>query len=361
MSKKFFLVLVAAVAVGAAAMWLLREVRMEKFSSHAEPVLLEFPKGTSSLQMAARLEEAGVLRHAWHLTAARFLRPSAKLQAGEYYFDRPLTPWQVLDKLARGEIYTKELRVPEGSNLFDIAELVESAGFATADAFLNAARSPALIHDVAPRAGSLEGFLFPSTYRFRPRVTADEIVRGMTQQFRKAWKEAGGHGNVLEIVTLASLVEKEAKIPAERPRIASVYANRMRIGMKLDCDPTVIYAALLAGKYKGKIHRSDLDRDSPYNTYRRAGMPPGPIANPGMASLRAALEPEKTDLLYFVALPDGSGHHVFSRDLSSHSRAVAEYRKGSGNGVTAQNGSETRGHGVPAGTRLRGSHRGPRR
>jgi UPF0755 protein len=355
--KLLFAVAVVAV-LGAAALWLMSELRVEKYAGYTEPVLIDFARGTSSRQLAAKLEQTGVLKHGWYLLAARALRPSARMQAGEYFFDRPLTPAEVLDKLIRGEIYTKELRVPEGSNMFDIAEIVEQSGFGTAAAFLKAARNPALIQDMAPTAPSLEGYLFPSTYRFRPRASAEDIVKAMTQQFRKAWKEAGGQGDVQRTLTLASMVEREAKIPEERPRIASVYANRMRIGMKLDCDPTVIYAALLAGRWRGTIYRSDLDRDSPYNTYLHAGIPPGPIANPGMASLRAALAPETTDYLFFVALPDGSGHHAFSRDMAAHSRAVAEYRKGSPETDAKTHDGKTGGGGVPARTTARGNHRG---
>ena len=187
-----------------------------------------------------------------------------------------------------------------------------------------------MIRDLDPAATSLEGYLFPSTYRLTRRTTATQLTRLMVDQFRKAWKQAGAtpDDGAHRIVTLASLVEKETAVPEDRPRVASVYANRLRLGMKMDCDPTVIYAALLDGRYRGTIYRSDLENPSPYNTYLHPGLPPGPIANPGLASLKAALRPEQTSYLFFVAKPDGSGGHVFSESMAAHNAAVQAYRSG---------------------------------
>ena len=271
----------------------------------------------------------GVIRNEWQFLAARALDRRSVLQAGEYRFDRPLSPWDVFHKIARGDVFYYELRIPEGSNMFDIAAAVEKLGFIKQDAFLDVARNPAMISDLAPEAPTLEGYLFPSTYRLVRSTTAPQIAREMTTQFRKAWEQAGGSNiDVNRLVTLASLVEKETAVPAERADVASVYTNRLKIGMKLDCDPTTIYAAMLEGRYRGTIYRSDLDSPNPYNTYRNAGLPPGPIANPGMASLRAALKPTATSYLYFVAKPDGSGRHVFSETLEQHNAAVQAYRSG---------------------------------
>jgi len=192
--------------------------------------------------------------------------------------------------------------------------------------FLKIARSPALIRDLAPNAPSLEGYLFPSTYRVTKNVTAPLLARMMTDLFRKKWQELGAPGAVNDLVTLASLVEKETAVPAERPLVASVYRNRLEKSVALDCDPTTIYAALLEERYRGTIHRSDLASTNAYNTYRHAGLPPGPIASPGMASLRAAAAPAETNYIYFVAKPDGSGGHNFSATLAEHNRAVASYR-----------------------------------
>jgi len=217
--------------------------------------------------------------------------------------------------------------VPEGHNLFDIAHAVGQLGFIQPEEFLAAARNTALIHDLSPSAPTLEGYLFPSTYRLTRHTTADQLCRLMTDQFRRVWKELGGTG-AAATVTLASMVEKETAVPEERATVAAVYRNRLEAGMPLQCDPTTIYAALLENRYQGKIFRSDLASQNAYNTYAHAGLPPGPIANPGRGSLEAALHPAASDFLYFVAKPDGSGAHRFSVNLAEHEKAVKEYRRG---------------------------------
>jgi len=294
-------------------------------------VFYELKRGTSTVTMARELAALGVVRSPWHFLGARLLRPRASLQAGDYRFTDAASPRSVLDRIARGDIYFIELTIPEGSNLFEIAELVERQRLTSAAAFRRAASDPKLIRDLSPSAPSLEGYLFPSTYQFSRRDSATTLCRRMTEEFRKVWKEIGGDGDPHEAVTLASLVETETAVAGERPLVAGVYRNRLAAGMKLDCDPTVIYAAQLANAWRGTIYRSDLDRDHPYNTYRRPGLPPGPIANPGKASLEAALRPESTRAVYFVAKPDASGGHVFSETLAAHERAVASYRRGKAN------------------------------
>ena len=234
---------------------------------------------------------------------------------------------EVVSRIARGDIFYYELVVPEGRNLFDIAAAAEQLGLFPAAKFLEAARNPALIRDLDPQAPTLEGYLFPDTYKLSRHTTPDRLCRLMTGKFRDAWRSLQHHGRVHRTVTLASLVEKEGKLADERPRIAAVFENRLRIGMKLDCDPTTIYAALLQQHYSGVIHRSDLDSEHPYNTYRHAGLPPGPIANPGLASMRAVLAPSESDSLYFVARADGSGGHEFSSNIAAHESAVERYRR----------------------------------
>jgi UPF0755 protein len=223
--------------------------------------------------------------------------------------------------------------VPEGKNMFDIAAATEQLRLFNTSQLLAAARDPHLIRDLDPLAPTLEGYLFPDTYKLGRQATAEDLCRMMTAKFREAWqslrRDAQGQdiSDVHRTITLASLVEKEGKLPAERPRIAAVFENRLRIGMKLDCDPTTVYAALLDGRYRGVIHRSDLDSDNPYNTYRRVGLPPGPIANPGLAAIRAVTMPVNSDSLYFVARPDGSGAHEFSSTIAAHRDAVEKYRR----------------------------------
>lgn len=289
---------------------------------------IEFPKGTGTIEMSRRLAEAGVIPTRWHLLAARALRPGQKWQAGEYRFHQPANVFEIADRLRRGDVYLVELRIPEGYNLYDVAGAVEQAGLMKAADFVRAASNPALIRDLAPKAPSLEGFLFPSTYSVPRKISAEALCRLLTEQFRKEWKAAGGKGDALEAVTLASLVEKETGAADERPMVASVYRNRLTKGMKLDADPTTIYAAMLEGVWRGTIYKSDLQRVHPYNTYAVAGLPPGPIANPGRAALAAALRPAESEYLYFVAKGDGTGRHNFAKSLADHSRNVALFRRG---------------------------------
>ena len=303
-----------------------------RYQGFQQPVILDFPKGTSTQAMANELAQNGVIRYSWQFLMARALHQGRKLQAGEYQFARADTPSNVLNRIARGDVFFYELSVPEGSNMFDIATSVGRFNFLKADDFLKAARNPSLVRDIAPQAPTLEGYLFPATYRITRSTTVEQLCAMMTAQFRKEWRGLQGTAHargVNETVTLASLVEKETGRPEDRPIVASVYENRLRKGMALDCDPTTIYAALLDARYRGTIYRSDLASDNAYNTYRHAGLPPGPIANPGVASLKAALAPAETDYFYFVAKPDGSGSHQFSKTIEQHNVAVQQYRRAS--------------------------------
>jgi UPF0755 protein len=294
-----------------------------------EQVFVEIPKGSGTTRIATLLAQNGVIQHPLQLLIIRALRPKVTLKAGDYLFKQAASPWEVFDRIARGDIFYYVLVVPEGNNTFDIAAALHRQGIMDPAEFLKAAHDPALVRDLDPRAPSLEGYLFPDTYRVTRHTAPAQLCRQMTERFRKAWQELGPPGgNPHDTVTLASLIEKEAKLPEERPLIASVFLNRLQIGMPLQCDPTTIYAALLEERYRGTIYRSDLDSKQLYNTYQHAGLPPGPIANPGIASLRAAIEPAASDYLYFVARADGSGGHHFSKELAQHTRAVEQYRRG---------------------------------
>jgi UPF0755 protein len=299
----------------------------QPFSAFTEPVFLEFPHGTSTSQMASTLAAKGIVQDSWLFLAARVVRRGSNLQAGEYRFEKPASALDVYNRIARGDIYYMELLIPEGFNMFDIAAAVEKLGTMKASAFLTAARNPALIRDLDPKAESLEGYLFPNKYRVYRHTTAQQICRQMTSEFRTRWQSLNPKADLHKTVTLASLVEREARLPEERPKVSSVFHNRLRQGIKLDCDPTTVYAALLQDRYRGVIHRSDLDNQSPYNTYQHPGLPPGPIANPGLRSLRATLEPADTPYLFFVAKADGSGGHNFSETLKQHEAAVAQYHR----------------------------------
>ena len=317
------LVLIALV-IGGFAIFRLNQ----PYQGFSGAVFVDFPHGTSTTSIAAQLARAGVVRSPWDFWLARLLAQHRKPQAGEYRFDKAASPAEVFDRLARGDIFYYELIVPEGKNMFEIADAVAALGIFPAPKFLAAAHNPALIRDLDASAPTLEGYLFPSAYRLSRHTTPDQLCRMMTAKFREVWRGLGSSADPHATVTLASLVEKEGKLPQERPLIAAVFANRLRIGMKLDCDPTTIYAALLNGRYRGVIHRSDLDSDQEYNTYRHRGLPPGPIANPGIPSLKAALEPAESEALYFVLRPDGSGGHEFSETIAAHQAATARYRRG---------------------------------
>ena len=289
-------------------------------------VYIDIPRGMSTALMGRELAEAGVIRHPWQFRLARLLRPSASLQAGEYRFTQASSVHEVYARMARGDIYFFEFTVPEGSNIFDISQALEAQGVMKAEAFLHAAEDPSLIRDLVPGARTLEGYLFPSTYRLTHSMTPEQLCKRMTDTFRREWRKLTENDpDPRRIVTLASLVEKETAVPAERPLIASVFTNRLTKDMRLQCDPTTIYAALLENRYRGVIHQSDLARAHPYNTYQNGGLPPGPIANPGAASLAAALAPAQTDFLYFVAKPAG-GSHQFSATMAQHEKAVIAYR-----------------------------------
>ncbi len=291
-------------------------------------ITIDIPHGSGTRKIAETLASEGIIRHPMQFMAIRALRPKVALQAGEYRFDEAASAWKVFDRLAHGDIHFYEVTIPEGSNLFDIGKLLEQSTPIQADDFVKAAYDPSPIRDLDPHAPTLEGYLFPATYRLTKHTTAKRFAREMTERFRKAWKEVHGQGDPHRAVTLASLVEKETGVPSERPTVASVYSNRLSRNMKLECDPTTIYAAVLDNRYRGVIHKSDLENRNPYNTYQHAGLPPGPIANPGAKSLAAALHPAETNFIFFVAKPDGSGGHIFTTNAGDHLKAVAQYRRG---------------------------------
>jgi UPF0755 protein len=315
----FLLVLLA----GGAGAWLV----LTPYGPETETFVNVAP-GSSVVAIGRKLEAAGVVRSRYAFDMVRWLR-RGKLQAGEYAFDHPAPVTEVYARIARGDVVTISLTVPEGANIFDIAARAQQAGLGTRQDFMAAAASQTgLIADLDPGAASLEGYLFPDTYRFPPTVTAVQMVTAMVKRFRVVAAQLGLKENVRRVVTMASLVERETAVDAERPLVASVFENRLQKNMPLRTDPSVIYGLELAGKWRGTIYASDLTRDTPYNTYLHAGLPPGPVANPGIPSLRAAMDPPKTNYLYFVAAgTDAQGHSLFAETLDEHNRNVAEYRR----------------------------------
>ncbi len=291
--------------------------------------------GYSTRHIASELKSAGVIRSErafiwWHYLHRR------SLQAGEYLFEKPANVINVQRRLASGNVYFRTVVVPEGYTMFDIARAVEAAGLGPAEDFLKIAQSNTLIADLDPNAPSLEGYLFPDTYKFSRMQSMEEIAAAMVNQFRQVAAQAGLISNSIspipdagrtlhDTVIMASIIEKETAVAEERPLVASVYYNRLAKNIALDADPSIIYAELLAGTYTGALHHDDMRFDSPYNTYTHTGLPPGPIGNPGKSALEAAMHPAQSDYYYFVA--DAQGHHRFARTMEEHNRNVAAYRR----------------------------------
>lgn len=327
MRKVLLLVLIAVIAA-AGYVYVSLHHSYQNFPS--EGVYVDVPRGASQRTISRLLAENGVVRSriAFELLC-RYRKPRT-MQAGEYFFDHPVTAFDVFDTIVNGRVYVKEFVVPEGFTMFDIADLAAQNGFLTRDEFLVAARDPSFVRDIAPQAPSLEGFLFPATYEFPRHMSGKDMTDAMVRKFRQVWTSLPAPGaapqkSAQQVVTLASLVERETPRAEERPHVAGVFENRLRVGQPLQCDPTVAYALALAGLYSGKLDGADLHFASPYNTYRNKGLPPGPIANPGEAALRAALDPPPTEDFYFVA--NTQGGHFFSKTLKEHNRNVARYRR----------------------------------
>jgi UPF0755 protein len=323
-----FLVLVGA---GAAAGLMYFRVNQPYRGYEAVEQFVEIPQGTGSLPIGERLVAAGVIRDlTTYRTALWMSKQGRRLKAGEYRFDRAMTPFEIIDTIARGDVYVISVTFPEGLTIAEMARIFESHGLGPAASFVRAAKDPAPIHDRDPAATDLEGYLFPETYALPRRTDAAKLVRTMVARFDKVFtpelRQAATARNltVRQAVTLASIVEKETAKADERRLVAAVYITRLRIGMPLQCDPTVIFALAKAGRYDGNIHKDDLSFESPYNTYRHPGLPPGPIASPGRASLEAAVHPADADFLYFVSRNDGS--HEFARTLEEHNRYVQKYQ-----------------------------------
>ena len=331
MKKLVLAVMVLALAAGAVGYYEVRRLN-EPFQGYEGPEqFVDIPSGANTRTIGDALIAKGIIRDAityrfalWRSGAAR------RLQAGEYRFDHPMMAADVLGKIARGEVYRVAITFPEGLTIAEMAKIFEAHGLGTASSFTAAANDPALAKAFDPAAPDLEGYIFPDTYNVPRRTTATTLVHLMVERFEKVLtpelrQAAAERGmNIRQLVTLASLVEKETAQPGERPEVAAVYANRLKHGMALQCDPTVIYALQRAGKYDGNIRKDDLMFDSPYNTYRYPGLPPGPIAAPGKASIEAAARPAGDAYLYFVSRNDGS--HAFARTLDEHNRNVQQYQ-----------------------------------
>ena len=320
--RNILTLLVAAVLVVGG--WLAWSLYMPLSPAGQKFVLLR--PGYSSRKIASELKSAGVIRSTDAFLLWHYWHHRGRLKAGEYVFDSAANEITVHDRLVRGDIYVHTLVIPEGYTMFDIAQLIQDTGLGSREEFLKTVQSEtALIRDLDPEARSLEGYLFPNTYQFTRTETMQDLVAIMVKEFRQVAQQIGLNSDVHTIVTMASIVEKETAVPEERPIVASVYYNRLGKRIALDADPSVIYAKLLQGSYQGALHHADMQVESAYNTYRHAGLPPGPIANPGKSALEAAMHPADTGYYYFVS--NGNGHHRFASSLEEHNRNVAEYRK----------------------------------
>ena len=327
----FILVLLAVLALGGWLAWAL----LPPVTPAGRTFVLLHP-GYSTRRIASELKAAGVIRSADAFVLWHYLRHRRSLKAGEYLFEKSATSLDVHRRLAHGDVYFHTVVIPEGYNMFDIAQAIQNAGLGSSEEFLKVATSDtALIADLAPDAKTLEGYLFPNTYEFTRMQTMQEMAAAMVKQFRQVAREIGltadsqdngaRKSDLQQTVILASIIEKETAAAEERPLVASVYYNRMTQHVALQADPSVIYAELLQGTYAGALHHADMQFNSAYNTYTHPGLPPGPIGNPGKTSLEAAMHPAGTDYFYFVS--NGNGHHRFAHSLEEHNQNVAAYRR----------------------------------
>jgi len=328
------LLFIVILAGSAFALWVRKSVTTPVEHQSADRIVTIDP-GSGTQTIIGRLAEAGVV--AQPLALKIYLRITGRggnLKAGDYKFPSPISPLQAVEKIRRGDVDLERVTIPEGFNRFDIAEtLAAKTGNATAEEFLSLMEDQTPIERIAPTARNLEGYLFPDTYNYNSKTTPADLIHAMVNRFEELFTpERSARASQLgltvhQVVTLASIIEKEAKVPDERPHMASVFFNRLKRGMPLASDPTFIYAAILAGDYDGNPNQlRHRDRFSRYNTYLVSGLPPGPIASPGRASLEAVLHPDSTDDLYFV-VNGTDGRHKFSRTAGEHEAAVEEYRR----------------------------------
>jgi UPF0755 protein len=330
--KLLIAALFVVAALAAVGIWFFSELRTPYYQNRQPETFVDIPRGAKASEAAVLLARSGIIRTRLPLMLyLRIAKRGRRIQAGEYRFFQASTPKQIADRLIRGDVYFRAITIPEGLTAEETIELVAKNGLGNRAEMEQAFLKTDWIRDIDPTAQNLEGYLFPETYHFKRKADSETIIKIMVNQFRsklaktlEAYPLPPGW-NVSKIVILASMIEKEVKKPEEGPLVASVYFNRLEKKMSLDCDATIIYALKLAGDYKGRLRKADLGIASPYNTYLHYGLPPGPICNPGVSSIRAALNPARTDYFYYVSRNDGT--HQFSKDYGSHVRAVDRYQK----------------------------------
>ena len=320
------------VLAGALVAWFRWELATPYYGAESAETFVDIPHGAGTVAIADALVGARMLRHRLPFVLyVRWRGVARRLQAGEYRFEAPVRPADIVERMIRGDIYYRTVTIPEGLTARETVSLIARNGLGNEKELNQLLLKTEWIADLDPAAASLEGYLFPDTYRFSRRATSEEILKTLVQEFRARTSKLLAPAllprgwSLPRIVTLASLIEKEAKSAGDRRLVASVLINRLRLKMPLGCDPTIIYVLKQAGTFDGNLRKSDLGIDSPYNTYLHQGLPPGPIANPGLDSLDAALSPAASDFLYYVSRNDGT--HVFSKDFRSHANAVERYQK----------------------------------
>jgi len=323
-------VLVALVG-GGVALWCRQRVNTPYRAFSGEEIFVDLPQGSSLSSIADRLTSVGVIPEAWSFKlAARVTGSDRRLKAGEYRFAGASTPSEVMSRLVAGDVFTRAVTFPEGLTIAEMADIFGRSGLGSPADFVAAADDPSLAASFDSTAKSLEGYLFPDTYAWSRRDGAADAVRAMVARFDKAFgadlrAEAAARGlTVRATMTLASIIEKETGRAEERPLVSAVLHNRLKIGMPLQCDPTVIYALMLARRWDGNLRKADLSMRSPYNTYVTPGLPPTPIASPGRASIEAAIRPADVNYLYFVSRNDGT--HVFAATIAEHNRNVRQWQ-----------------------------------
>ena len=317
---------------GVAAIWLQSELSNPYYNAGSTEIFVDVPRGAGTSAIAEALKSSGVLRHTIpFILYVRWTGLARHLKAGEYRFAAPAIPGEVARRLALGDIYYHSITIPEGLTSREVIDLLARNGFGDENEMLALFCRSDWISDLDPHAKNLEGYLFPDTYRFVRRATPREILQKMVAEFRTRIARLllanplPASSSLGQVIILASMIEKEAKVDEERSLIASVLLNRLRLGMPLDCDATIVYALKQSDAFDGSLHKPNMTIPSAYNTYTHLGLPPGPIANPGTASIRAALAPDTSEYLYYVSKNDGT--HYFSKNLRSHLMAVARYQK----------------------------------